>query len=71
MKGSASEPADLWGIHDHITERRTRANEKYDYRYSVLPFVFAKLLKESWLAETDLEGLSEDKAERIRHLAGL
>jgi len=28
-------------------------DEKYDYRYSVLLFVFARLLKEKWLKDTD------------------
>jgi hypothetical protein len=66
----ASEPRDLWRIHDYLTEQRDRTDEKYDYRYSVLPFVFARLLKEGWLAEADLEGLGADKREIIRFLAG-
>lgn len=70
MLGAAAGPADLWRIHDYLTEQRDRTGEKYDYRYSVLPFVFARLLKEGWRAEADLEGLSADKREIIRLLAG-
>ena len=71
MLGAASEPADLWRIHDYLTEQRDRTDKKYDYRYSVLPVVFARLLKEGWLAEADLMGLSADKLEVIKYLAGL
>jgi hypothetical protein len=63
------EPADIWRIHDSMTEQRKGIDEKYDYRYSVLVFVFARLLKEGWLKETDLEGLREDKVEKIKYLA--
>lgn len=70
MLGRACEPQDLWRINDYLTEQRDRTDEKYDYRYSVLPFVLARLLKEGWLAESDLEGLSADKIEIIKFLAG-
>jgi len=64
----ASEPEDLWRIHDFLTKERRRTDEKYDYRYSVLLFVFARLLHEGWIVETDLQGLAEDKIEVIRYL---
>jgi hypothetical protein len=52
-------------------KQRDPTDEECDYRYSVLPFVFARLLKEGWLAEADLEGLRDDKIESIRRLAEL
>jgi hypothetical protein len=70
MAEAASEPEDLWRIHDVLTERRRRTDEKYDYRYSVLLFVFARLLQEGWITETDLQGLADDKINAIRYLAG-
>lgn len=70
MVAAASEPEDLWQIHDVLTKQRRRTDEKYDYRYSVLLFVFARLLKEGWIMETDLQGLADDKIEAIRYLAG-
>lgn len=70
MAAAASEPEDLWRIHDVLTERRRQTDEKYDYRYSVLLFVFARLLKEGWIMETDLQELADDKIEAIRYLAG-
>jgi hypothetical protein len=70
MATAASEPEDLWRIHDVLTKQRRRTDEKYDYRYSVLLFVFARLLKEGWILETDLQELADDKIEAIRYLAG-
>jgi hypothetical protein len=66
-----SEPRDLWRIHDYLTERRDETDEKYDYRYSVLPFVFARLLRDGWLSEAELEGLRDDKMEVVNRLVAL
>ena len=68
MTETASEPEDLWRIHDLLTRERRQTDEKYDYRYSVLLFVFARLLREGWISEADLQGLSDDKIEAIRYL---
>jgi len=67
--GSIKEPRDLWLVHDFLSEQLKRIEQKYDFRYSVLILVFALLLKESWLKESDLAGISEDKMEKIRYLA--
>jgi hypothetical protein len=64
----AGEPDDIWGLYDFLDEKRKEINIKYDYRYSVLILVFARLLKEGWITVDDLEGLKEDKIDRIRHL---
>lgn len=68
MAETASEPEDLWRIHDLLTRERKQTDEKYDYRYSVLLFVFARLLREGWISEADLQGLSDDKIAAIRYL---
>ena len=68
MAATASEPEDLWRIHDLLTKERRQTDEKYDYRYSVLLFVFVRLLNEGWIAEADLQGLADDKLEAIRYL---
>ena len=68
MVSTASEPEDLWRIHDLLTNERSRTDEKYDYRYSVLLFVFARLLNDGWISEPDLQGLADDKIEAIRYL---
>ena len=58
------QPSDLWNL-----ERRKEIDTRYDYRYSVLPFVFADLISTRRLAEEDLRGLSEEKLAHIRALA--
>ena len=52
-----------------LTEKRKEIDGKYDYRYSVLILIFARLLGEGWLKETEVEGLGEDKVEKIKYLA--
>jgi len=59
---------DVWELHDFLTEKRKEVDEKYDYRYSVLDFVFARLTKEGWLEYDDLEGVAEEKIECIKSL---
>jgi len=66
---TADKPSDIWLIHDFLTEELKKIEDKYDYRYSILIFVFARLLKEGWLQESDLDGIEEDKIERIKYLA--
>jgi hypothetical protein len=59
------ESSELWELEGWLTERRTGIDRKYDYRYSVLPLVFATLLREGRLTEDDLTGLAQDKLEAI------
>jgi len=59
---------DVWAIHRYLGERRRELDAKYDYRYSVLIVVFARLLGEKWLEEKDLEGLRADKLEAIHRV---
>ncbi len=39
-------PADLWKIEAYLTRTRKAIDDKYDYRYSQLPLVFARLIHE-------------------------
>jgi Photoprotection regulator fluorescence recovery protein len=64
-------PGDIWRVHDFLSEKREEIDEKYDYRYSVLIFVFARLMKEGWLQASDLDGLHADKVARIIALANM
>lgn len=66
MAAEISDPSDLWKIHDYLSEKRKETDEKYDYRYSVLIIVFAKLVYEGWIQLEDLEGLSDAKLQKIR-----
>ena len=66
-KGIA-DPEHIWELHDFLSSCRKEIDEKYDYRYSKLVFVFARLINEGWLAETELAGLSEEKLAMIRYM---
>lgn len=64
------EAPELWKLESWLGHRRREIDEKYDYRYSVLPMVFARLVNEGRLTEEDLKGLDAEKVEAIRFLAG-
>ena len=63
-----SAPDQLWEIERWLANRRQEIGETYDYRYSVLPLVFAKLLHRRLLSEDDLTGFDSEKVELIRRL---
>lgn len=65
------EAAELWDIEYWLGQRRNEINEKYDYRYSVMPMVLGTLIREGRLKEDELQGLREDKIKYIRRVAGL
>ena len=62
---------DLWQLNDFLNARRHDLDGKYDYRYSVLIFVFARLVKEGWLSLEELSGLEKDKLAKIASLASM
>jgi hypothetical protein len=55
----------VWRIEDYLRERRREFAEKYDFRYSRLLLIFARLYHEGWLSEQDLAGLAPDKVQFI------
>ncbi len=59
---------DVWNLHDFLSTQRHEIDGKYDYKYSVLIFVFARLVKEDLLHLKELEGLSKDKLTKISAL---
>ena len=69
MADQIKEPADLWDLEHHLTQRRKEIDRKYDYRYSQLTHVFGRLLYEGRVGEEDLRGLREDKLKLIRSFA--
>jgi hypothetical protein len=66
---SIAELDDLWHLNDFLSARRHELDGKYDYRYSVLLFVFAGLIKDGWLQIDELQSLSRDKLAKITALA--
>jgi hypothetical protein len=69
MANQAHEPADLWDLEHHLTQRRKEIDRKYDFRSSRLADVLGRLLYENRLSEEDLRGLSEEKMKSIRSFA--
>lgn len=69
MAAEIDDPTDLWRLSEYLVKMRKEVDEKYDYRYSVLPIVFARLIHEEWIKPEDLAGLSEEKLEKIRQIA--
>jgi Photoprotection regulator fluorescence recovery protein len=61
-------PSELWKLEDYLFESRKKIDSKYDYRYSVLPLLFAQLVREGWLKEEELDGLREEKLAYLRLL---
>lgn len=66
--GAIAELDDVWRLNDFLNARRHDIDGKYDYRDSVLIFVFARLVKEGWLRLEELEGLSKDKLTKVAAL---
>lgn len=69
MAAESNDPARIWEIHDYLAEKQKDIGGKYDYRYSVLLTVFARLICEGWMNQEDLAGISEDKLLEIRRAA--
>jgi hypothetical protein len=66
MADHIEQPSDLWELEGYLTQSRKEIDRKYDYRYSVLPLVFGKLIREGRLKEEELRGLGDNKLEAIR-----
>jgi hypothetical protein len=68
---AASTPAQMWEIEDYLRRQRREIDETFDYRYSQLPLVFARLIRMGHLNEDMLGGLSEEKRGIISSLLGV
>ena len=68
---AATLPQDMWAVEKYLAQAGRDIGAKYDYRYSVLEFVFARLLREGRIEDSELHGLSDDRLERIRRIATL
>jgi len=64
-----SEASDVWNLERYLSERRKQIDQRFDYRYTVLIFVFGNLIRVGRLSEHELRGLSADKLEAIRRFA--
>ena len=62
---------DMWLLEEFLRNRRRDLDEKYQYRYSQLPWLFARLVREQRVTPDQLVGLSEEKRSEILRLASL
>ena len=62
---------EMWEIEDFLSQKRREIGEMFDYRYSQLPLVLARLIREGHLDESFLDGLSGEKREVIRSFLAL
>lgn len=69
MANKIKEPAEVWELERHLTERRKDIDRKYEFRSSRLTQLIGMLLCEGQIAEEELRGLSKDKLKAIRSLA--
>ena len=68
---AAGTPEEMWNVQRFLASKEREIEEKYDYRYSRLILVFARLLREGRIQEDQLAGLSEEKLTFIRSIASL
>jgi hypothetical protein len=66
---AANDFDDLWSIQTYLKEKQRELDFKYDYRYSQLPMVFGRLLRDKRVTDAELEGLNEEKLVAIRRIA--
>lgn len=68
---AAASPSDMWAVEDYLRQRRREIDDVFDYRYSRLVLVLARLSRDGHLDEAQLAGLAEDKLAAIRRLRRL
>jgi hypothetical protein len=62
---AATKATDMWEIEEELGRKRYHIDHLFDYRYSQLLLVFARLIREGLLDQSRLAGLSEDKLDVI------
>ena len=64
-------PQSIWDLKDFLNFKAKEFDQKYDYRYSILDDVFAKLILENLLNLNDLKLLSKEKQEQIKNILNI
>lgn len=68
---AVTQPSEMWEIEDYLRQQRRAIDGLFDYRYSQLLLVFAGLVREGYLDESRLAGLSEEKRDIIQSFLSL
>jgi len=63
-----SEATELWELEEWLGKRRRKIDSTFDYRYSVLPEVFAGLIFNGLLTVDQLNGIAPEKVDYIRKI---
>ena len=61
-------PDEVWTLRDRLNRKAKEMDEKYDYRYSQLMFVFAQLVRDGYLSIEELEPIGEEKQKQIEKM---
>jgi len=59
---------EVWELYAILRKKRKELNNKYDYRYSQLIFVFAQLVRGGYLSLDELEPISKEKQKQIEKM---
>ncbi|WP_292330956.1 hypothetical protein [Mesorhizobium sp.] len=65
---AATTASEVWEVEDYLKEQRRDLDRTFDYRYSQLTMIFAILIRQGYLDENLLSGLSEEKRNEIRRM---
>ena len=66
---ATSDVESLWKVRDWMNRRQREIDNEFDFRYSQLILVFAKLVRARKLEMAELNGLSEQKLAEIQFIA--
>ena len=66
MAQRVEQPDELWALERHLTNRRKEIDAKYEFKYSSVLLLLARLVHESRISRDELHGLSEDKLRCVR-----
>ncbi|MDD3591284.1 MAG: hypothetical protein PHO65_01425 [Sulfurovum sp.] len=62
---------DLWKLREFLNMQAKAFDEKYDYRYSMLPLLLARYVNEGLLNREELDRLGDEKKEEIEEILQL
>lgn len=65
---AATTASEMWEVEHYLKDQRRDLDRMFDYRYSQLTMVFAILIRQGYLDENLLAGLSEEKRNEIRRM---
>lgn len=69
LAAAAPSVDEMWPLEEYLRTRRRALDEKYQFRYSRLPWLFAQLVREGRVDPAELAGLSHEKLGEILRMA--